>query len=437
MSDSGASSAFGLPKLSRAGARKAFIFLSNFGAAKVAIYFIPLAFAALLSSRIYGLVELSQSIGLLASGYLVGAPLAGWTQRRLIRGDLGIADLMAAIVVIGCGTVAALLLLAILAGAGEEMRLLIAGVGGAVLHQVASTIFRTLNLRSWAAWADGTAMLLCGVIVLAAAAIGEVTVDALTWGYGIAMAASIAAASVILVRGKMPRLGARLHDFTIVGLPMLAVGGLATWLGVGGRILVGAFHEPALAAYGVAFRILGLALAVHQVVATAFFVRLYRSRTRDADTLLGLALAVVGITIMALAAAAYVMPEVIRLEALPPAAVPLYHAMLAPVGLQVLFWIGYAMLQIRVNRSGLAKRAIVPTALLTGVGIAAIVAIDRFLAPGPVMMCWTIAAHSAAYFALNAYLLARKGLPHRRTVLAGSAAGALLLGIGLIVLPWT
>ncbi len=67
---------------------------------------------------------------------------------------------------------------------------------------------------------------------------------------------------------------------------MTVVATLAIWLGVGGRIIVGFLNPEALAAYGVAFRVAGFALGVHQLAVTALFARLYAARTKVADPMI-------------------------------------------------------------------------------------------------------------------------------------------------------
>jgi hypothetical protein len=56
-------------------------------------------------------------------------------------------------------------------------------------------------------------------------------------------------------------------------------------------------------------------------------------------------------------------------------------------------------------------------------GIGAIFAIGGLVSNDVVLLSWLIAAHGAAYFFTSAWILARRGLPHRRLTIMGAAGG--------------
>jgi hypothetical protein len=84
------------------------------------------------------------------------------------------------------------------------------------------------------------------------------------------------------------------------------------------------------------------------------------------------------------------------------------------------------MTQVRINRSRLAGRAIIPTLVVTLGGMALVFAIGIFVTADIVILSWLIAAHAALFFFTNVWLLARRGIPHRRLALIGAVGGALL-----------
>lgn len=412
---------------------KIVLFLGNFGLAKIAIYFAPLAVAAFAAADIYAGVELAMSTGLLVGAFLVSAPLSGITQRYLVSGERRIVDQTAAVLVGGC--VIALFAFAAtnLAHSDPSLQLIAASLGAAVMHQIGSSTFRMLGRRNLAAWADGTAVIVGVSAVVAAVALpGPATVAALACAYALIALAGLAAGLLVLARSRSPALLARLRAATAVGLPMMVVATLATWLGVGGRILFGLLNPDALAAYGVAFRIAGLALGLHQLAMIALFAYLYAARTKVADPIIAGFVAGTAVLCAALAVAGQFVPDFISIGALSGAGVQLYRDILPLTALHTFFWIGYGMLQFRVSRAKLATGAIAPTALVTFVGIAGIVAVGHWVTASAVVLSWLVAVHAAVYFFKNVYLLARAGLPHRMTTWAGVAGGGLLTTVALL-----
>ena len=413
-----------LPNVSARQARVALLFLPNFALAKAVIYLLPLAIATFASAEIYGGVELAQSLGLMIAALALGAPLAGLTQVYLIRGERRIADQIAFVTLAGCATALILTVLAWLIRLEPLSLMVVASLGVAVLHYVGASVFRMLSWRNVTAWADGTAMVISGLLVVALlVATGQPTLLQLAAGFFVIGAATTLISLVGMLRTHEPGLRERLRTALKVGLPITVVGVLAIWLGVGGRIIVGLLNATALPACGVAFRVAGLALGIHQLAITALFARLYAARTREADRVLGYFFAAVALLSLLIAVAGRYLPLLVQMSALEGTGTSTYAAVLPLAALQTFYWIGYAMLQLRINRYSLAGRSIVPTIVVTVGGIGAIFAIGGLVSNDVVLLSWLIAAHGAAYFFTSAWILARRGLPHRRLTIMGAAGG--------------
>lgn len=407
--------------------RKGLVFLPNFALAKLAIYLTPLLIAAIAEPALYGAIEFAQSVGLLSVGLIVSAPLNGVTQRYLVGRREPFGDLVAATTAL-----AGIACLAV-AGVGWAMgldgvaMLAMAALASAVVHNVASMVFRTLGRRNISAWGDGVAMLIAGVIVAVLLATrGRADLRDATVAYMLVTVATVVGGLVALALLRRPDLGSRLLDACRIGFPMALVGTMAIWLGVGGRVTVGLLNASALPAFGLAFRVAGLTLGLQQLSTTALFVRLYSARTRAADRLLGVIYAAVAVMAAGIAIAGRYLPDLVAIKALEGGAVDEYRRILPVTTLQVFYWIGYAMSQMRVNRSRLAARSIVPTAVVLGVGLALTFAVGWWVSNDIVVLCWLVAAHAAALFAVNMMVLAGRGLPHARIAWVGAAGGAVL-----------
>lgn len=422
----------------RAGYRKfvsirAGIFLGSFAAAKLTAYAIPLLIAAVASPQIYGALELAQSAGLLIALLIVGAPLSGANQSYLVRGERRVGDQFALMLLIGCTASLLALAIARLVGLAPTSLLLVAFIGVAIVHTVGSYFFRMIGWRSWAVWADGFSTLAAGfvlsVLLLLGLGIGLV---GMTTGFALMAAIGATAAGLWLAYSYRAGLRRRLRASAAQGLSMMIVGILAIWLTVEGRIIIGLVNATQLAAYGVAFRVAGLAMGVHQLVATAFFVRLYASRTRAADRLIAMNLAAVGAVGAGIALLGPLLPQWFEMSALEAGGAEPFAAALPLVVIYIFYWSGYAMLQLRINRNGLATRTIAPTVAVTLIGTIGIIAVAKLISNDLQVICWLLAAHAAAYFFKNVIILARRRLPHRGATSMGVVGGALLCLLALI-----
>jgi len=412
-------------------------FLVNFALAKVAIYAVPLIIAANASAAVYGGVELAWSIGLLVAACTTSVPLAGLNQRYLIRRERGIGDEISIVLALASFLSLLVSVTAPIFALPASFRLVAAAFACTALHSTAALGFRMLGRPNLSAWSDGTAMLITLALIAICMWSGlGVTVESLTLGYTLLAGAVLAGASVYLLSHRSPHLWGRLKRSMAIGAPMTAGGVLALWLGVGGRISVGLIRSADVAAYSVAFRVAGLALGLHQLANTLLYARLYRARTREADFILSRFLAAVVVFSVAMA---LVGPSVItrlRFEAIQASGGETAARIVPIVSLQVFFWIGFAMLQLRINRAGIAGRFFPSLLLVTLVGAAATFALAPMGLGNISALCWALALHAAAYFFTACLALARARLPHRQTFLVGTFGGS-LLGMAALLIPAT
>ncbi len=404
------------------------IFFGNFFIAKLCIYFAPLLIAAIAPGPIYGAIELAQSFGLLLSSFIIGAPLAGLTQNYLVRGDRHIIDQLAAIAALFCGLSLVLSIGIWSAGFAAQTQLIIAAFASIVIHNVAGTWFRNRAARNLTAWVDGTAGLLAVAAVLVSIILfGVVNFRIVTHVYIAIAAFATIAATLLLIKTATQGLWARLLESTRIGIPMIVVGTMATWLGVGGRLTVGALANENIAAYGVAFRVAGLALGVHQLAVTGLFAMLYRARTKEADSIMAMFFTAVAILLIFISFSGSLVVYYFDLAALDANGRNVFVRILPITCLQTFFWIGYALLQMRVNRTGLAAKSIIPTAIIMFGGIGIIFGAGYFAHITIETLCWLIALHASAFFFLSVYMLsAKRRLPHVLMMRTGIIGGIAL-----------
>ena len=409
-------------------------FLANFGAAKLVIYLLPLAIAKFAPPATYGGIEVAWSAALLGAMVLVGAPLSGATQRYLIRKDRAVADEILGLTALFCGLSTIACFLARRWVTDSDALMALAALATAIIHNGCSAFFRMLGRRNFTAWADGTATLCAGLVVLAARLmVWQATPEAVVSCYLVLNVTVTLAAVIGFVATRKPGVLRRFWLSATIGLPMVAGAVLAIWLGVGGRLTVGLLAARDVAAYSVAFRVGGLAFGVHQLAGTAMFARIYRARTREADRLLARVLTLVTVMSTGLALGGAPVVRALHLRALDSAGTLVFARILPIVTLQIYFWIAFAMLQVRINRSGLAARALMPVAVVTLGGAGIIFGLNAWLGLGIVALSWLIAAQAAGYFAAELLVLARGRLPHRRVGLVALAGGGLLVAIALLM----
>lgn len=403
------------------------LFLANFTVSKAAVYLAPLLVAALASAQLYGGIELGLAIGLQACAVLLGAPLSGITQVYLIGGDRRVADLLLFLTFISALALSLLTGLLWVAGADALAVLVVSMISVTVLQSTASTWLRMRGERNRTAWIDGASFLIAGTVVIGVVLLaGNDRTGLAALVFALVTGLLTLVSGAMLLRHRAPDLLARLGRVSRIGLPMMVAGIFAAWLGVGGRILVGIASPADLAVYSLAFRISGLALGLHQLATTAAFPSLYATRTRQADQLLGLFMAGVLAVSAILAIAGPLVIDVFSFSALHEQDKETFRALVPLTSFQTYFWIGYALLQLRINRSGASKASIVPILLVTAGGIGAILLVAFFISNDIRLICGLIALHSVAYFATAWLILAKRRLPHRKIAMLGLAGGAVL-----------
>ena len=255
-------------------------FLANFGAAKVAIYLAPLGIAAMAPPAVYGAFEAGLAISLIIATVLIAAPLHAITHQVTLHRDRYVLD-QAAVLVACCSLVGCVgALLAARFGPSDTILLALAILGVTGLQITASFLVRALGHREILAWIDGGGVL-CGLAVAAglAAVFGQPSAETLQSGLFILSLLILLCGATALLIFRRPGLGGRLIAAAKWGFPMLALALLGTWAAVFGRVLVEIAAPEDLPAFALAFRIVGLAVGVPQLLLTSMWPQLYRAKT--------------------------------------------------------------------------------------------------------------------------------------------------------------
>ena len=311
-------------------------------------------------------------------------------------------------------------------GAGTPVQWYLAGLLTVLFAgQLAASFWARIHGRAaLTAWLDNGAILLVGLAALPVA---------VGWVFGIAgvgawLPASIAGlalivlimALVILLRTRQPGLGAAWRRAAGMGLPMMA-GGLLLFAITGApRLLVGQFAGlEALAVYAFAARINLVLLLGHQILMTAFFARIYQMDTGRADRLFAAVLA--GLILLATLLGA-VWPW---LSGWMPVAVP--PLIFALVAVQTILWIASAMLEMLVNREGLAGSAARWTALIAGLAIGGLYLASTRMQLDLAILCGVFVAMLAGLVIGQMAVLWRQGIRLPRLLLVVPAAALAVL----------
>jgi hypothetical protein len=388
-------------------------FAASFAVSKVLIFGIPLLIAKFAAPNVYGAFEFAQAMGLFFGSLLVSPILSGLNhiyltgRRDPIGGHIGFLQLGLLVICLPVFAVAFWLPLSF------EVQTVVAFFPLAVAQSGLSTLARAYGRRTLTAWADGTATLLVGVGFLIAAVLGDLE----NW-FPVALIglASVVGIGTVCKTKRVSWYDAWSSSRTAfaLGLPMTAIGAFAIWLSSSGRVLVGLVSASDVAAYGIAFRIVGFSLGVHQLASTALFGRLYVARAKEADRLSGnIMICVAAVALMLVLS----FPVVIRFadfSALRTGTDHTANGIAGSMGLFFFMWSGFGWLQLRLNRTGLARRAILPMLIVSGAFAAVALGFQQFFSRHIVLFCWLIAVQSALYFLVAWMVLARAGLPQRR-----------------------
>ncbi|HEY0149561.1 MAG TPA: hypothetical protein VGB70_11235 [Allosphingosinicella sp.] len=403
----------------------------SFAIAKGTIYFLPLALAAMASARVYAGVELAYAVTLLVGTATISAPLHGLSHGFLVRKEREVAGL-SALLVLGMA-VFAVMATAIgwFAGASEELLLILAVSGVAGGQIVMSFVLRIHAKGALLAWVDGSVLLIgASLVALVNLMDGGTSINAVVAGYAIVALAAGIVSGRILLRCDVRAMAKRLIAYSRAGLPMAGFALFSTWMVVNGRVIIGAKSGADLAAFGVAFRIAGLTLAVSQLGVTAFWNAIYTSKTRIADGLIARFIVASALLAALIASCSGLVLEAMRFGALTAGSASLTRSLVPILCLQMLFIATHTLLQARINRSGVSSTTLIPLASLTVAGLIGIVVASR-LGASTVTLAWLIAAYTGCFVAVSLLVLARRGLPHVRTAttLAVSACGLALLAV--------
>ncbi len=410
------------------------LFVAHFGVARVIIYCLPLAIAALAPASVYGMIEFAQSMSLLGVALLIGAPFVGVSQRYLINKEPLAVDVVAVAVVLTSALALAAGSAAWALGAQPFVTVSLLALSLASVHNSFATVFRTLAWRNVTVWSDGFAFIIAFVIVLVSFALtGGVDTQAIGIGYAAFAVLALAGGLMVLARSRRPGLASRARRMIHFGAPVLVSSSFAVWQSGAGRILAGMLVPAQLPAYALAFRIVGLSLGLHQLAGVALFSRMYAGRTRRVDRLLSSLLAGVVLILFGILAASYLFIREGTFAALHGEGYRLFFAVLPITAVQLLFWIGNAMFEMRVTRFGLAKKTILPSMAINGVALAGLFAARSFTPITLPAICWLVTAQSAAFFFYSAWLLYRRGVPHRLLAAVGAGGGGLLTLAALLL----
>jgi len=386
------------------------LFLIAFAISKLCLYAAPFLIAYLAPAEVYASVEFGLAAGLLVAALLIGAPVLGATQSYLIAGNDAHKSLPLGIGAIVCGAIALVAFGLWLAGMAADWLLITTLMGVSFVQYISSGVFRMRSMRISTSWADGFAAL---SICAAAVAL---------WVYGAAITASgLALVMIVVIAGAawLFSLAAKrelgsyswrgLRTVSRRGFPMMVLGVMAVWIGVGGRIQIGLVAAESLVIYSLAFRFAGLAHGVRQFVMTALFAKLYQATRDSADRIYSIFLAL--IVLLLLVILIFVPAVLVRAELtlFDLSLVHVFIDVLAATSVHTLFWIGFAMLQTRINRYEIAGRVSAMIATTTVAGVSAFGLVAIFVTQDLTILSWIIAIHGAAYFIVNFAALSRHG----------------------------
>lgn len=413
--------------------KRRLLLVGNFAVARALVYFSPFLIAILVEPEAYGVIELSQAIGLLAAGLIATAPLSGVTQRYLVGSLRYFWDIVSFTVFLGGALGLAVSAICLSLGANTTTIFVSAVLPLAVVHNTVSAISRTMGLKIITAWSDGFYILFTTLVILVIFLMqNRVAIDDISPPFVLFSAALTLISGLAFLRLKRDGFVSRLKAVVGIGLPIAVVSMMSIWLGVSGRVTIGIFTESSLPAFAMAFRVAGLSLALQQLSTVILFVRLYTSRTKQSDAILGIIYSSVLCLLVLICLVGPYLPMIVDIRALSGIGQETYRQLLPLASLQVFFWIGYAMLEMRINRYRLSARAIGPMCAVFVSGGCLIAGVGFFLAAGPLLLCWLTAFHTAAFFGVNVIVLARRGVPHRRVTWVGVIGGSALSGIAVL-----
>ncbi len=401
--------------------------LSNFGAAKLAIYLVPLALAAAAPASVYGGIEFAYATALLAVTAIVGAPLHGLSHKYLVGEEKEIQDQADALVLICILAALAGFAVAALLGAPAHILLVFALAGLSSVQVIQSFLLRVYCKPVLLAWADGLVPLAGLLIVVVTDLVTGEAMMSTTIGGFLALALAIfAAASIQLARGKADHLRQRLLASARAGAAMAVYALFGTWIAVSGRILIGFIAAQDLSAYAVAFRIAGIAFGVSQLGSTWMWSRIYTADTDQADRLIARWLAGTALVCALVTLIGGPLIQGIRFDALDSRTSALAAAIMPVLSIHIYFWSAHTLMQPRVNRLGMATRSLGTLSITSAATVAVVLGAHR-LGLGTIAVVWLLAVSSVFYFFGVWAVLARRGAAHRQAGLTALVGGLFLV----------
>ena len=411
---------------------RGFGLLANFAVAKVVVFAVPLALAAVSAPRVYGAIEVGYAAGLMIASMALLAPLYGITHQYLVGEQRAIRDQAALLVLAVCLLSLAATSVAAFAGASITVLLSLGLAGATAIQLTAGYLLRLREGSYLVAWSDGFTLIAIALVVALSARFLATDLLSLLVAFLLLISlAAVAVASVVLARSIEPGLKQRLAASARLGAPMYAYAIFNIWAGASGRVVIGLLSLADVAAYAVAFRIAGVALLTHRLTITVLWSRVYTASPEEADRLLAFQVAVAGLIAAAVSVGGHWLIDALDLLASDARAAGISAAILPVVALQIFFFAAHALLQARVNRTGAAGRSLLPMAAITAAGLVLILA-AKTLGAGIGALCWLLALYCATYFFATLMFLSRQAMPHPRVAAVGAGGGAVLALIAML-----
>lgn len=306
---------------------------------------------------LYATAELALASGLLVSGVgMLGTPGSA-TRLSLVGGEERVGDYLAfSTALVALPTAILAISSGFLLGWGTAWPLL-AGCCALSAAQLAGATYARIRVKT----------LLCALLdpfatlILLAVALVLYLMDALTLAPLSALVSAISlfigvGAVVAFWRVRRSDFAAAYMRVVVLGLPILALGGVAMLVGAALRPLLAVrFDLEALALYSLCFRLCAPAFVIYQTLIVSFFARLYRASDKSFDTV---ASALTGMNCV-LIGGIWIVLEPILLWGFPQYAsnLELIRALFPAVGAQVALWLISGLLEMKMGRHEIAGRA--------------------------------------------------------------------------------
>ncbi len=406
------------------------VFLASFGLSKATAFFGPLVLAALLPASVFGAIELALSAGLVLAVALSAGVAGSVPQLTLLRRPVPVVDLLA-VQTGATGALLGLVAFACVVSGQAAIAALIALAAAVTLAQFAlSAQWRATSRRNLSTWVDNLGVLVATGIGGAIVVANRPDIGALVAVYGAAVAVGVVGCGVIAQRARAPDLRARFNRVMALGGPLALYTLAGVWIASSGRVLVGLvrpIEDVALFAY--CARISLVIIVLHALLTTAFFVRIYRLRTRQFDRLGAIYFAGIAMFCACLMLAApYVLPR-IPTRAVRPDDMAKAIEVFRILAVFAFAWGVCGQLDMRINRCRLAG----PAAWRNGLIALAIVLV--FLVARATtglelaQAAWLVAGQMVAVVAAQLWTLWQRRLAMPRVTLVAGAGVLALAGL--------